>query len=140
MCFFQRFLLKNATIVSPIIFFCSNNFHWFLYKRGQRVTKCNFAGEVIFLFFIIWEAFFFLLIFITVFQIILYEQCNKRNPSFEDDMIQNDHLFSPISVSSTLLCLAKYCIHTYPKVHLFTFHMSMCYGRIMLRFWSTSVS
>ena len=45
-----------------------------------------------------------------------------------------------INVSSTLLCPTKYCVHTYPKGLLFTFHISMCCGRIMLRLRSTSVS
>ena len=42
-----------------------------------------------------------------------------------------------ITVSSTLLCPTKYCIHTYPKGLLFTFYISTCCGRIMLRLRST---
>ena len=45
-----------------------------------------------------------------------------------------------ITVSSTLLCTTKNCVHTDPKGLLFTFHISMCCGRIMLRLRSTSVS
>ena len=44
------------------------------------------------------------------------------------------------TVSSTLLCPTKFCVHTYPKGLLFTFHISTCCGRIMLRLRSTSVS
>ena len=53
-------------------------------------------------------------------------------------MSQNDLLFSHITVSSTLLCPTKYCVHIYPKGLLFTLHISMCCGRIMLRLRSTS--
>ena len=43
-------------------------------------------------------------------------------------------------LSNTLLCPAKYCVHTYPKDLLFTFHISTSWGRIMLnRLQSTSV-
>ena len=31
------------------------------------------------------------------------------------------------SLSSTLLWPAKYCVHTCPNVHLFTFHLSRCW-------------
>ena len=44
-----------------------------------------------------------------------------------------------ITVSSTLLCLTKYCVHNYPKFHLFTFRMSTCCIGIMLRLRSTLV-
>ena len=54
-------------------------------------------------------------------------------------MSQNDHLYSNITVSSTLLCPTKYSVHTYPKVHLFTFHMSTCCRCILLRLQSTWV-
>ena len=42
-------------------------------------------------------------------------------------------------MSSTLLCLTKYCIHTYPNDLLFSFRISTCSSRIMLRLRSTSV-
>src|SRR5210317_739652 len=68
---------------------------------------------------------------------ISYEKINKLTP-FEVNMSQNDLLSSHITVSSTLLCPAlycvqlitvsstllcptKYCVHTYPKGLLFPF-------------------
>ena len=42
-------------------------------------------------------------------------------------------------VSSTFLFQTKYGVRAYPKMHLFTFHISMCCGRITLRLQSTSV-
>ena len=43
------------------------------------------------------------------------------------------------TVSNTLLCPTKYCVHTYLKGLLFTFHISMCCCSIMLCLQSTSV-
>ena len=37
------------------------------------------------------------------------------------------------------VCPAKYCIHTYPNVHLFNFYMSKCCGHIMLHLQRTSI-
>ena len=78
------------------------------------------------------------------FQIIPYEQYNKGNTSFEDNgvkMIQSYYWVQHFTVSSTLLCRAKYCIHTNPKVHLFICSPFTCQHVMVYHasLWSTSV-
>ena len=117
---------------------------------GQSGEKIQFC--------IIWKFFLFHVILMVFFsKLFLMKNATKNNTSFEDNMSQNDLLSSHITVSSTLLCPAlycvqlitvsstllcptTYCVHTYPKCLLFTFHISMFCGRIMLRLRSTSCS
>ena len=57
-------------------------------------------------------------------QIILYEQCNKNYVSYEENGVK--------MITDPVLLLCPDYVHTYPMVHLFTFHLSMCSGHIML--------
>ena len=73
-----------------------------------------------------------------------------NDTSFEDNMSHNDILSSHITVSSSILFPTHCCVQHIivsnkilrphlPKGSLFTFHISMCCGRIMLCLRSTSV-
>ena len=76
----------------------------------------------------IWKFFLFHVILMVFFsKLFLMKNATKNNTSFEDNAGQNDH-----SSSYIIVCVAKFCVQTYPKNHLLNFHISSCCGCIML--------
>ena len=53
-----------------------------------------------------------------------YKKSNRK-------LVEVKMITDSTTLSSTLLCKAKYCVHTYPKDHLCTFIMSACWGCII---------